>query len=106
MKLDMHARGLPLPRDLKSHIRRRVRFALGRFADRVRRVHVRLEDENGPRGGQDITCKVRAQLHPRGSILIAETRNDPYTAVARAAERVARVVPRKLARKRGRPARA
>lgn len=104
MKLDLRSRGLSLPPDMREFVDRRLRYALGRFADRVRAVQVRLEDVNGPRGGRDIQCKVEARLHPRGSVLVAETRRDPFVAVAHAAGRVSHAVSRRLTRKRGRPA--
>ncbi len=104
MNLDMHARGIDVSRKLKEYVSRRVASAFDRFADRIRRVHVRLEDVNGPRGGRDIVCKVRVQLHPRGSLLIAERRSDPFRAVAHAAQRAAHHASKRLARKRGRPA--
>jgi ribosome-associated translation inhibitor RaiA len=87
MKLEVTARGVRISHRLRRHIDRKLRVAFGRFVDRVRQVHIRLEDVNGPRGGDDIVCCIRASLSPGGDLAIRETRCDPYAAVARAAAR-------------------
>lgn len=53
MQLDIRGRSLPLTPALDAYVERRMRFALGRFEPRMRRVTVRVGDENGPRGGVD-----------------------------------------------------
>lgn len=75
--------------------RRRLEFALGRFAGRVRSLRVRLTDLNGPRGGRDKTCVVSVRLdRPRLVIVIEDTDADERVAISRAAERAARAVAR------------
>lgn len=75
--------------------RRRLEFALGRFASRVRSLRVRLTDLNGPRGGLDKKCLIAVRLdRPRRVIVIEDVDADESVAISRAAERVARAVSR------------
>lgn len=75
---------------LREWTRRRLAFALGRFADRVRRVRVTLRDANGPRGGLDKECCMTAHLDC-GDPLVAKVADAEFEpAVSRAAERLAR----------------
>jgi ribosome-associated translation inhibitor RaiA len=110
MQIEVHSRGIESSDALRQHAARRARFALTRFGDRVRRLSVTVADENGPKGGVDMRCRIRADLHPRGEIVIRERHHDPFAAVARATERVAHAVSRRLqrlhARRRGRTRRS
>ena len=75
--------------------RRRFRFALGRFGDRVRSLTVHLADLNGPRGGVDKHCLVAIRLtSPPRLIVIEDTDAEAAVAIGRAADRCARVVAR------------
>ncbi|GJM23428.1 MAG: hypothetical protein DHS20C15_33430 [Planctomycetota bacterium] len=88
MKFEFRARGLKLSKALRDHVEARLHYALGRFGDRVRRVQVQFTDVNGPRGGEDIECRVLARLAPRGEIVVQELRGNPFAAAALAAQRV------------------
>ena len=81
-------------------IERRLRFALGRFASRIRRLRVRLTDVNGPRGGLDKRCRIAVDLIPRGMVMVEGAGDDPFALVAGAAKRASRAVRRALERRR------
>ncbi len=81
---------------LRMYLERRLFFALGRFADRVGRVLVRVHDINGPRGGVDKQCRITVALLPYGSVHLQETHTDLYRAVDRASHRLGMCVQRKL----------
>ena len=98
MQLEMRSSGIRLNEDLRGYIERKLGLALGRFATRVRRVHVQMTDLNGPKGGEAIECSIRAHLHPRGELVVQEARSDPFGAVARAAQRVRRGIARQTKR--------
>src|SRR4051812_12636710 len=51
---------------------RRLQFALGRFAGRIRRVDARLADVNGPRGGVDQVWQVIVRLTRRAPAVVIE----------------------------------
>lgn len=100
MRMELHSKGVQMTDGLRSFIERKLRFALGRFEHRVRRVRVLLTDINGPKGGEDIRCHIRANLGRAGAVTITETRRDAFAAVARASERASQRLSRHLSRAR------
>ena len=110
MKFELHTQGLEVTEKLRAHVERRLRFAFTRFGDKVRRIHVRIADLNGPKGGYDIECKVRAELGASGDLVIRDVDRDPFSAVARVTDRIGHAVSRRIdrlnARRRGRGSRS
>jgi hypothetical protein len=94
MRIDVQALGFSLTAPLLDHTRRRLRFALARAGDRIKRVEVRLGDRNGPRGGADKFCRMRVVLEHAPSVLIEDVGADLYAVIGRAAERAGRNVAR------------
>jgi hypothetical protein len=92
MKLDVKLRDLGLEDGQAETIERRVRFALGRFANRISRAEVILADVNGPRGGRDKHCTVRVMLTALPPVVVQVSDVEPMAAVSRAVERAARHV--------------
>jgi len=102
MNLEVYGKGVRLNQRLRNHVERRLRFALDRFGDRIRRVRVRLKDTNGPKGGRDIRCHIEAWLTPGQMVLVEESRTDPFAAVARASDRIGHSISRRFGRFRDR----
>jgi putative sigma-54 modulation protein len=102
MEIQVRALRIEVTNALRAHGERCLRFALGRFGDRIDRVTVWLADLNGPRGGIDKGCRIGVRLRPMGSVLVLEAADDPYAALGRAAGRAGRAVARRLARDQGR----
>ena len=75
-----------------------MRFGLTRQSDRILRVVVRLGDENGPRGGVDKFCRIQVHLLDSPVAVIEEIGPDLYAVIDRAADRVSRVVVKRLDR--------
>ncbi len=76
---------------------RRLEFALGRFASRVRSLTVRLTDLNGPRGGLDKKCLIAVRLdRPRKVLIVEDVDADGDAVISRAADRAARAVSRAI----------
>ena len=96
MHIAIQARGFPLTEALKSHVVKRLGYTFSRASDRVRRVHVRLSDLNGPRGGVDKRCHVEVRLDRLPVVVVEDVQSDMYTAINRAASRAARTVMRHL----------
>jgi len=92
MLIDVFSRKLSNPQTLKSYVRRRLGFALDRFTTQITRVHVRLADINGPKGGRDKSCLVQVYFDQMPPILIESLNEDIYQAVGSAAERARRVI--------------
>ncbi|MGE0713578.1 MAG: HPF/RaiA family ribosome-associated protein [Planctomycetota bacterium] len=101
MRIEVHTRGLGDPRAARERTRRSLLFALGRFAPEVRRVTATVEDLDGPRGGADKRCRLRAVLRAGGEPLVSEDVDAQlHAAIDTAAERLGRAVARRLDRRR------
>jgi hypothetical protein len=100
MQIDIRSLNGRVNESQHAHVERRLLYTLGRFGNRVRRVMLRLEDLNGPRGGLDKRCHIEARLAGRG-VLVVDVRDvELEPAVSRAAERMARRVREELAARR------
>ncbi|MCB1956010.1 MAG: ribosome-associated translation inhibitor RaiA [Rhodocyclaceae bacterium] len=103
MQVRIQAHDFDLTPALRSHVTQRVRFALTRYRDHVRRIEVRLSDENGPRGGVDKRCRLHLRVGGLPDIVIDDTEADLYAAVTRSAERAERALGRQIRRSRTLP---
>ena len=103
MQIDIQTHGFSLTGPLRDYTERRLRFALARAADRVRRITVRFFDINGPRGGIDKRCRIQVMLNGLGGVVIEDTETNLYLAIDRATDRIGRNVMRRLAHHAARP---
>ena len=90
----MHAQGFPLSEALRAYAERRMQYALRPDSARVRRVALKIEDVNGPRGGVDKRCRIHVVLSGHPGLVVHETQSDAYAAIDIAAERIGRSVDR------------
>lgn len=81
---------------LRRESERRLHFAADRFQHHIRDIDVLLRDVNGPRGGVDKRCRIRARLRGGGTLEIAETRSSFGGAIRAAAKRLRRLLARRL----------
>ncbi len=100
MQLEIHARNVRVTEKLRTHIERKLNFALGRFEPRIDRLSVHVEDVNGPRGGMDKKCRLLASVRPSYRVVVEETNEDIYAGVARAAERMGQAIRKRIERRR------
>lgn len=104
MKLEIASSRKINSRALAQYAVRRLQFALDRFRARIRRVRLRLTDQNGPRGGLDKKCLVTVTLPKIGTIAVESKSGDAYSAVDLVAEtlkhRVASLIERSRTRDR------
>lgn len=100
MQILIHARDYTVTPALRDFIKRKLGFGVGRFADRIARVNIRLKDTNGPRGGVDQHCRVDLAMKSSGTIAAEATELDIYKAIKVAVARVARRVGTTISRKR------
>ncbi len=96
MRFDIQARGFRLTDALRTRTERRVRAALAAAADRLGQVVVRLSDNNGPRGGVDKRCMIRAELPGARVVVIEQHDADLYAAIDRATDRAGNTIARRL----------
>lgn len=99
MDMKTRTQGLDAHRSLREYLDERVESALGRFRHLVGGVDVRLSDENGPRGGAALRCRVVVNLRGEGALVVEETRADPFAAVAHAMDRLRSAVRRRANRR-------
>lgn len=105
MRIEIRSCGFKLTDTFKLHVKRRLGFALDRFAERIGSVTVRVRDVNAGRGGDDKECIAEANVIPLGRVIIGERCADAYMAVDRATDRLGASVSRVLKRaKSGRTA--
>lgn len=100
MDHDLHTTGVKIEDDLKTHIDRRLDFALSRFGSRVLKTIVYLNDNNGPKGGLDKSCLIIVRLRGLKEVVAEIVDSDWPVAVDRATTRIGHSVSRELERKR------
>jgi hypothetical protein len=74
--------------ELREYAMRRLWFAVRRFRHRIRRITVRLIDENGPRRGVDSRCAITAELVGGEQRFVEATAAGPFIAITQAAGRL------------------
>jgi putative sigma-54 modulation protein len=101
MKIQIRDHSIEITAAIRTHVARRLRFALGRFAPRIEDVVVRFsETSRGHHAGVDNRCQIDVSLHHARSAIVEQTDGDLFAAVDRAAARASRVVARALERAR------
>lgn len=85
-----------------QYVHQKIAASLGRFAGVVDAVCVSVRDVNGPRGGVDTRCTIRATVNRSGQgVLIAEEYGqDFYAAVANATRKIRAALRHSLDRSR------
>ncbi len=83
---------------LASYTKEQLKKALASQEDQVLGARVWLSDVNGPRGGVDKHCRFQIHLNGKKSVVVSETSENMYAAIARAARRVSTAVTRRVKR--------
>jgi len=100
MRLNIRCKSVRLSDELVDHVRRRLAFALTRFAHRITEVTASLAHANPGKGGGDTLCRLVVRLRPNREVTIEESDCNLFAAVARAADRAKNSVSRALKRRR------
>lgn len=95
--------GANLSKEQRNRIRQELGARLGKFADSVERVSVRVEDVNGPRGGIDQVCRIKVVLSKLPSVVFESQNASLDAAIASALAGIELAVRRKLQRRRMKP---
>ncbi len=96
--MTIHAHALEMSPALREHCERRLETALGRFRERLGRISVWLSDENGPKGGDDLRCRVVADIAGGRTIVVEAQTNDAYASVDVVADKLGVAVAREVDR--------
>lgn len=94
MQLDVRIHNTDLAVVMNNYVERRLRFALGRFGERVGQITVRISNN----GSVERKCRISAELKPFGRIAVEEADSDLFAAVDRATGRIGRLFGRELQR--------
>jgi ribosome-associated translation inhibitor RaiA len=97
--------GVELSPNDRAYIRRKLGTRLGKFAASLERVSVRIEDVNGPRGGVDHVCRIKAVLSGLQSVVYEERAATLQEVVDGAIAGVERALRRRVQRRRMAPIR-
>lgn len=90
LRIDVLSRTEQAGFDNHATIQQRIRTQLDRFRDRLAALSFDLSDENGPKGGVDRRCRLRAEL-VNGQVLVTAGRHSLVpAAVDQAVRRLAR----------------
>ena len=100
MRILVKTVNLELDGKVRMEVESMLREGFGQRAQRIQRVTVRIVDQNGPRGGKDISVYLDVRLRPRGRLFILETGLDPLGAVKKASDASVTAVTRMLDRSR------
>jgi len=100
MDVQLLDRNIGITPDQELSIQRCAQFAFDRFESHIRTVDVALSDINGPKGGDDLQCRVKIVLHGKGDIVVEGKGGSVEAVVAETADRAALAVSRRLDRLR------
>ena len=65
MKIMIQSKNIHLSPDMRRSMTKQIRHILGRYGFLVSRATVHLDDTNGPKEGNDISCTVNVDLRRR-----------------------------------------
>ena len=91
MQIQVLARD-PAASHLLPMAQQRLHFALRRLAWWVQRVDVSLDDDNGPRKGQDKRCRLLLRTRQGHALVLTDVADDWHVAFERALARLVRSV--------------
>jgi putative sigma-54 modulation protein len=100
MRFEIRRRGVKATEEVRTHVKERLRLALGRFARHIDVVRVYLRDVNGPRGGPGKKCRIVVELPPRGRVIVAGADTGISAAITGTAARARFAVKRHVKRRR------
>lgn len=98
MLVKIHTRGFALSDALSDYTDSKIRLALGLYRDKIRRVDVFLADVNGPRGGEDMMCKIKVRADGHPPTIAHDTAEDMYDSINMCAHRIKRAIGRRFDR--------
>jgi ribosome-associated translation inhibitor RaiA len=99
MRIDVRDRGFKADDGLRNYVGLRLMSVLDHLVRQVNGVAVSLADVPALDGEVGKRCRMLARLAPSGAARAEETDSDPYVAIDRAAEELARVMVLERARR-------
>lgn len=100
MDMNILDRNVQITSGQREHIERCVQFAFDRFGSHIRTIEISLTDVNGPKGGEDLQCRMKVVLQGNREIVVEGKGDSVESVVAETADRTALAVSRRLDRLR------
>lgn len=100
MEIDIRCGGVDLLEALRAYLQRRMRFRFDRHPELIRKITVRLNEQNTWKAHGRAFCQIHAELNPSGEILVRETATDLYRAIGGSIERLGSALHGRLGRQR------
>ena len=98
--------GAEINKNERDRLRQKLGSKLGKFADSIERVSVRIKDVNGPRGGADQVCQIKVVLIGLPSVVFEAQDSSLDRAASKALGGIQRSVRQSLQRRRMEPLKA
>ncbi|WP_419811094.1 HPF/RaiA family ribosome-associated protein [Bacterioplanoides sp.] len=99
MQIEIQSRNIPLTKELRSLLKKRVEFAFNRFHHRIQKIRVRLDDINGPKGGIDKDCQFYLTLPDQPDVVVRSQASEIEAAISKTASRSASALSRKFSKR-------
>ena len=100
MDMNILDRNVQITSGQREHIERCVQFAFDRFGSHIRTIDISFTDVNGPRGGDDLQCRMKVVLLGKREIVVEGKGVSVEAIVAETADRAVLAVSRRLDRLR------
>ncbi len=100
MDVNILDRNVGITSGQREHIDRCLQFAFDRFGSHIRTIDISLTDVNGPRGGDDLQCRMKVVLQGKREIVLEGKGVSVEAIVAETADRAALAVSRRINRLR------
>ena len=100
MRIQILDRNVGITQNQREHIDRCLQFAFDRFSSHVDSIDISLADLNGPKGGEDVQCRMKVLLQGKGELVVEGKGVSVEAVVAETADRAALAVSRRLDRLR------
>lgn len=98
MFIKINAWGITIPDLIKEHAEGKVRLMLGLYSEKIRRVDIYLSDVNGPKGGRDMSCKIKVTINTQQPIVVESRAERMKEAIDICSHRVKRNAARRFKR--------
>lgn len=97
MKIYIFVHGMSPDPDITAYLKRRLLYAVSRFAPRIERIEAGLIDVNGERGGGvDKRCRIVAKVAGMERLVLHDDDSELVPLIDRTTDRFGRLLGRKL----------
>jgi putative sigma-54 modulation protein len=100
MDIQVLDRNVGITAGQREHIDRCLQFAFDQFSSHLRSINVLLSDVNGPKGGEDVQCRLKIVLNGKGELVVEGMGVSVEAVVSETADRASSAVSRRLDRLR------